>query len=67
MQHLADALGPFSKEKDKLLANYNEMKIRLNREYEDLAEQKRSYQQEAESLFRMNSKIKEWAYLIEKC
>jgi len=59
MQHLADALGPFSKEKDKLLANYNEMKIRLNREYEDLAEQKRSYQQEAESLFRMNSKIKE--------
>ncbi|KAL9332842.1 hypothetical protein ACSQ67_002452 [Phaseolus vulgaris] len=35
-KHLADALGPFSKEKDKLLANYNEMKIRLNREYSDL-------------------------------
>ncbi|KAK7379637.1 hypothetical protein VNO80_05101 [Phaseolus coccineus] len=62
-KHLADALGPFSKEKEKLLANYNEMKIRLNREYEDLAEQKRSYQQEAESLFRTNSKIKEYSDL----
>jgi len=41
------------------MANYNDMKIRLNLEYEDLAEQKRSYKQEAESLFRMNSKIKE--------
>ena len=59
LQHLADALGPFPVEKDRLMANYNDMKIRLNLEYEDLAEQKRSYKQEAESLFRMNSKIKE--------
>ncbi|WVZ05499.1 hypothetical protein V8G54_018845 [Vigna mungo] len=62
-KHLADDLGSFSSEKDKLLADHNDMKIRLNREYEDLAEQKRSYQQEAESLFRMNSKIKEYSDL----
>ncbi|BAT86669.1 hypothetical protein VIGAN_04434300 [Vigna angularis var. angularis] len=62
-KHLADDLGSFSSEKDKLLTNHNDMKIRLNREYEDLAEQKRSYQQEAESLFRMNSKIKEYSDL----
>lgn len=59
LQHLAEALGPLSKEKDKLLANHDELKIRLNHEYEDLAEQKRSYQLEAEALFKMNSKIKE--------
>ncbi|XP_027334431.1 DNA repair protein RAD50 [Abrus precatorius] len=62
-KHLAEALGPLSKEKDKLLADHNELKIRLNHEYEDLAEQKRSYQQEAEALFKMNSKIKEYSDL----
>lgn len=62
-KHLAEALGPLSKEKDKLLANHDELKIRLNHEYEDLAEQKRSYQLEAEALFKMNSKIKEYSDL----
>lgn len=62
-KHLADALGPLSKETDKLLANHNELKIRLEREYEDLAEQKRSYQQEAQALFKMNSKIKTYSDL----
>ncbi|KAK7331449.1 hypothetical protein VNO77_25674 [Canavalia gladiata] len=62
-KHLAEALGPLSKEKDKLLADHNELKIRLNHEYEDLAEQKRHYQQEAEALFKMNSKIKEYSDL----
>ncbi|KAJ1406601.1 RAD50, zinc hook [Sesbania bispinosa] len=62
-KHLAEALGPLSKKKDKLLADHNELKIRLNREYEDLVEQKRSYQHEAEALFKMTIKIKEYSDL----
>ncbi|XP_061369150.1 DNA repair protein RAD50 isoform X2 [Gastrolobium bilobum] len=62
-KHLAEALGPLSKEKDKLLADHNELKIRLNRQYEDLVEQKRSYQQDVEALFKMTSKIKEYSDL----
>ncbi|KAK4258216.1 hypothetical protein QN277_007688 [Acacia crassicarpa] len=58
-KHLSDALGPLSQEKDRLLADHNELKIRRSQEYEDLLEQKRSYQQEAEELFKMNSKITE--------
>ncbi|XP_028772634.1 DNA repair protein RAD50 [Neltuma alba] len=59
-KHLSDTLGPLSKEKDRLLADHNELKIKLSQEYEDLLEQKRTYQQEAEALFQMNSKIKEY-------
>lgn len=59
LQHLSDALGPLSKEKDRLLADHNELKNRLSQEYEERLERKRSYQQEAEDLFKMNSKIKE--------
>ncbi|KAF7807691.1 DNA repair protein RAD50 [Senna tora] len=59
-KHLSESLGPLSKEKDRLLAEHNELKSKLACEYEDLVEQKRTYQQEAESLFKMNSKIKEY-------
>ncbi|KAJ7957253.1 DNA repair protein RAD50 [Quillaja saponaria] len=59
-KHLAEALGPLSREKDKLLGDYNEMKTRLNRECEDQAEQKRNYQQEVETLLKIASKIKEY-------
>lgn len=59
LQHLAEALGPLLREKDKLLSDYNELKVKLNREYEELAEQKRSYQQEVDSLLKITSKIKE--------
>lgn len=58
-QHLTEALGPLSKEKDKFLSDYNELKAKLNREYEEQSEQKRNYQQEVESLLKINSKIKE--------
>lgn len=58
-QHLAEALGPLSREKDKSMNDYNELKVKLNHEYEEQAEQKRSYQQEVDSLLRINSKIKE--------
>ncbi|KAI4317369.1 hypothetical protein L6164_025242 [Bauhinia variegata] len=64
-KHLEEALGPLSKEKDRLLAVHNELKVRLNREYENQVEQKRNYQQEAEALFKMNSKIKEY-YNLKK-
>ncbi|XP_050239038.1 DNA repair protein RAD50 isoform X1 [Quercus robur] len=59
-KHLTEALGPLSKEKDKFLSDYNELKAKLNREYEGQSEQKRNYQQEVESLLKINSKIKEY-------
>ncbi|KAF3456639.1 hypothetical protein FNV43_RR01293 [Rhamnella rubrinervis] len=59
-KHLAEALGPLLREKDKLLGDYNELKVKLNREYEEQAEQKRSYQQEVDSLLKITSKIKEY-------
>ncbi|XP_057429141.1 DNA repair protein RAD50 [Lotus japonicus] len=60
---LAETLGPLSKKKDKLLADHDELKARLNQEYEDLNERKRSYQQEAQAIFGMNFKIKEYSDL----
>lgn len=59
-QLLAEALGPLSKEKDKLLSDYNDLKVKLSHEYEELAEQKRNYQQEIETLLKTASKIKEY-------
>lgn len=59
MQDLAETLGPLSKKKDKLLADHDELKARLNQEYEDLDKRKNSYQQEAIAIFGMNFKIKE--------
>lgn len=54
-----EALGPLSKRKGKLLADHDELKIKLDQQYENLAEQKRSYQQEVEALSKMTFKIKE--------
>jgi DNA repair protein RAD50 len=51
---LTEALGPLSKEKDKLLNDYNELKAKLNHEYKEQADQKRNYQQEVESLLKIN-------------
>ncbi len=56
---MGEALGPLSKEKDKLLGDYNELKAKLSCEYEEQAEQKRNYQQEVESLLKIASRIKE--------
>ncbi|GFY83903.1 DNA repair-recombination protein [Actinidia rufa] len=60
-KHLAEALGPLSKEKEKLLGDYNDLKVRLNREYEEQADVRRNYQQEVETLLRVTSKIKEYS------
>uniref|UniRef100_F6GWF5 DNA repair protein RAD50 n=1 Tax=Vitis vinifera TaxID=29760 RepID=F6GWF5_VITVI len=59
-KHLAEALGPLSKEKEKLLSDYNDLKAKLDFEYEQQAEQKRNYQQEVEALLKVTSKIKEY-------
>ncbi|KAK9180611.1 hypothetical protein WN944_023744 [Citrus x changshan-huyou] len=57
---LAEASGPLSKEKEKLLSDYNDLKVKLNREYEEQAEQKINFQQEIEMLLKIASKIKEY-------
>lgn len=58
---LTEAFGPLSKRKDKIRADYNELKLRLDHEFENLVEKKRIYQQEAEAVFGMTSKIKEYS------
>ncbi|WJX33343.1 DNA repair protein rad50 [Trifolium repens] len=62
---LLEAVGPLSKRKDKLHADYNELKIRLGSEYENLAEKKRMYQQAAEEVFSMTYTIKEYSELMK--
>ncbi|XP_068317618.1 DNA repair protein RAD50 [Pyrus communis] len=57
---LAESLRPLSKEKDKLLGYHNDLKVKLNREYDDQAERKREYEQEVEALNMINLKIKEY-------
>lgn len=59
-QHLSEALGPLSREKEKFLSDYDDLKLKLNCEYEEQAEQKRNYQQEIETLLKTTSKIKEY-------
>ena len=56
---MAEALGPLSREKDKLYDDHNELKAKLDKEYEEQSDQKRNYQQEVDSLLKIASKIKE--------
>ncbi|XP_056858018.1 DNA repair protein RAD50-like [Raphanus sativus] len=63
VKHLSEAVGPLSKEKEQLLSVYNDMKVKRNQEYEELAEKKRNYQQEVEALLKANSKINEYREL----
>ncbi|GAU42067.1 hypothetical protein TSUD_326460 [Trifolium subterraneum] len=62
---LLEAVGPLSKRKDKLLADYDELKSRLDNEHENLVGKKRLYQQQAEDVFRVTSKIKEYSELMK--
>ncbi|KAI3424599.1 Zinc-hook domain-containing protein [Psidium guajava] len=59
-KHLMEALGHISKERERLLNEYNDLKVKLNQEYDEQAEQKRSYHQEVDSLLKLSSKIKEY-------
>lgn len=59
-KHLAEALGPSSNEKEKWLGDYNDLKVKLNTDYEEQAEVKRDYQHEVQILLGLMSKIKEY-------
>lgn len=59
-KQLAEALGPLSRETEKLSSDYNRLKERLNGEYEQQAEIRRNYRQDVEELCKLNSKIKEY-------
>ncbi|GMH20274.1 hypothetical protein Nepgr_022115 [Nepenthes gracilis] len=59
-KHLAEALGPLSREKEKLLRDHDNLKIRLAHEIEEQDELRRSCHQEIEELLKLNSKIKEF-------
>ncbi|KAI5406439.1 DNA repair protein rad50 [Lathyrus oleraceus] len=63
VKSLVESVEPLSMHKDKILADYNELKIRLDLEIENLVEKKRIFQQEAEAVFRMTSKIIEYSNL----
>lgn len=52
------------KERDQLLGVYNDLKAKLNQEYEQQMEQKRNYQQEVEVVQKLNSKIKEYVFVV---
>ncbi|PQQ05555.1 DNA repair protein RAD50 [Prunus yedoensis var. nudiflora] len=52
--------GPLSREKDELLRDYNNLKVKLDREYEEQAEKKGKYQQEVVALLTLISKIKQY-------
>lgn len=53
-----------SQAKDKLLDEYNKLTVKLNDEYEELAERRRIYQQEVDSLLKITSKINEWVFFV---
>lgn len=62
---MTEAVGPLAKEKEQLLSVYNDVKVKRNQEYEELAEKKRNYQQEVEALLKANSKINEYVLLTK--
>ncbi|KAL5542789.1 hypothetical protein UlMin_010499 [Ulmus minor] len=64
-KHLAEALGPLSREKDRLLSHYDELKVKLNHEYEEQARQHMHFQLEFDSLNKTTVKIKEY-YNLKK-
>ncbi|CAN6447622.1 unnamed protein product [Victoria cruziana] len=58
-QMLAEAFVPLSKEKDKLLKNYEELKIKFEHECDDRVQILRNFQQEVGTLTAFASKIKQ--------
>ncbi|KAL2530181.1 DNA repair protein RAD50 [Forsythia ovata] len=59
-KHLAEALGPLKKETEKLYSDYNDLKLKLDREYDKQDKVRRVYQQDVDTLNNMASKIKEY-------
>ncbi|CAK7328402.1 unnamed protein product [Dovyalis caffra] len=63
--HLAEALAPLSREKEKLQGEHNELKIKLEQEYDEQKKQLDGFQQEVDTLNRIASKIREY-YNLKK-
>ncbi|PKA59648.1 DNA repair protein RAD50 [Apostasia shenzhenica] len=59
-KHLAEALIPLFKEKEKVLQEHSDLKLKLEGEYEELAENKRIFQQDIDMLLKLASRIKEY-------
>ncbi|KAM7486104.1 hypothetical protein LguiA_002113 [Lonicera macranthoides] len=59
-KHLSEALGPAFKEREKLLRDYNDLKIKLDREVEKQAQLKGEYEMEVEKICEKDSKIQEY-------
>ncbi|XP_029121555.1 DNA repair protein RAD50 isoform X4 [Elaeis guineensis] len=59
-KHLAEALVPLLKEKEKLQQEHTDLKLKLELEYDEQAEKKRIFQQEIEMLLSLNTRIKEY-------
>ncbi|KAK6279303.1 hypothetical protein POUND7_019570 [Theobroma cacao] len=57
-QHLAEALSSLFKEKERLLKDYECLKVKLTQEYEQQDKSRSAYQHEAEALSQINNKIK---------
>ncbi|KAG0456074.1 hypothetical protein HPP92_023862 [Vanilla planifolia] len=59
-KHLAEALLPLIKDKERLQKEHSDLRSKLDLEYEKQAEDKRSFQQEFEMLLTLCSRIKEY-------
>ncbi|CAA6659879.1 unnamed protein product [Spirodela intermedia] len=59
-KHLEAALIPLSKEKEKVLQDHSDLLLKLQQEYDEQAEVKRTYQQEIDMLLTHVSKIKDY-------
>uniref|UniRef100_A0A7N1A2Q4 DNA repair protein RAD50 n=1 Tax=Kalanchoe fedtschenkoi TaxID=63787 RepID=A0A7N1A2Q4_KALFE len=59
-KQLTEALSPLAKERERMLSEYDDLKGKFGIEEEELAERKRSYQQEVDLLLKLTSKIKEY-------
>ena len=62
MQQLAEAIGPSVRETRKLSDNYHSLKERLDEEYEQLADIRRSQQQDIVELQRLNAKSAQYGF-----
>lgn len=59
-KHLAEAFGSLLKEKEKHFRDHEDLKKKLGEQLEELAEIRRNYQQEVDTLLKITSKIKEY-------
>lgn len=59
-KHLTEALGPLLKEKEKLWRDCDDLKTKLNNEYEEQARNRSNYQKEFDRILEISSEIKKY-------